>query len=622
MDNLSEGAFVSLIRDNVGAVTDSTFVTDPMSITLSGRRFPDSMEVDADAATIRDITPEQQRDILIANTSRAQLLSWVNSEVVGLEILDSWTLSDTLFRRSSIYTDAADSQANDAVEKGLDTAGDVTASDEELTAAFAPMIGEENAAQLVANRDFTISVINQTDDQTGNNRWVQQAQEDIRAAFASTPADRLNEDQVRDDVIDDIAAGIAGELSAEIPQSAADEIGAEFAPAIVRETFDNFDDNEIEDLFTLLIKPPLAIAIEQGTYTDARLEFRSWLNQSFLTARGRNSIPAQASLRTAILGSVWVMIITMLTAFPLGVGAAIYLEEYANDNWLNRIIETNIRNLAGVPSIIYGILGLAIFVRALAPITSGQVFGFGGGTGGSIAATLITAIVIGALVTGGLLFSFSRQDAETRKSLSAEDRQKVEAEFRNRALTLAPVLFLVSFPLIFVITAIVLNTFGSGDGTGETLNGRTVLSAGLTLALLILPVIIINSQEAVRSVSSAIREASYGLGATKWQTIWRQILPIAVPGILTGSILAFSRAVGETAPLIVVGAATAINADPTNPFMVFTVIPIQIYDWTSRPQDQFRDIAAAAIIVLLFLLITLNTTAIILRNRFQKRLAG
>ncbi|MEM6530594.1 MAG: ABC transporter permease subunit, partial [Chloroflexota bacterium] len=174
----------------------------------------------------------------------------------------------------------------------------------------------------------------------------------------------------------------------------------------------------------------------------------------------------------------------------------------------------------------------------------------------------------------------------------------------------------------FVLLSIVFSALGGDSVTGETLNGRTVLSAGLTLALLILPVIIINSQEAIRAVSSSIREASYGLGATKWQTIWRQILPVAVPGILTGSILAFSRAVGETAPLIVVGAATAINADPTNPFMVFTVIPIQIYDWTSRPQDQFRDIAAAAIIVLLFLLITLNTTAIILRNRFQKRIAG
>jgi phosphate transport system permease protein len=231
------------------------------------------------------------------------------------------------------------------------------------------------------------------------------------------------------------------------------------------------------------------------------------------------------------MGSVWVMIITMLTAFPLGVGAAIYLEEYAEDNWLNNIIETNIRNLAGVPSIIYGMLGLAIFVRALSPITSGAAFGL-----------------------------------------------------------------------------------------QETNTGRTIMSAGLTLALLILPVIIINSQEAIRAVSSAIRQGSYGLGATKWQTIWRQILPTAIPGILTGTILSFSRAVGETAPLIVVGAATAINSDPTNPFKAFTVIPIQIYDWTSRPQDQFRDIAAAAIIVLLVLLITLNTTAILLRNRFSKRL--
>jgi len=150
-------------------------------------------------------------------------------------------------------------------------------------------------------------------------------------------------------------------------------------------------------------------------------------------------------------------------------------------------------------------------------------------------------------------------------------------------------------------------------------NGRTLISAGLTLVLLILPIIIINAQEAIRAVPYTIREASYGLGATRWQTIWRQVLPAALPGIMTGTILSVSRAVGETAPLIVVGAATFLLTDPTSPFSQFTAMPIQIFQWTARPQGQFADIAAAAIIVLLALMLALNATAIVLRNRYSIR---
>lgn len=258
------------------------------------------------------------------------------------------------------------------------------------------------------------------------------------------------------------------------------------------------------------------------------IRFYSWLNSDFMTSP-MSSTPSLAGIRSAFLGSMFMMILVVLIALPIGVGASIYLEEYASDNFLNRIIETNIRNLAGVPSIIYGMLGLAVFVRALEPITSGAAFG----------------------VVGG--------------------------------------------------------------------NGRTLLAASFTLALLILPIIIINAQEALRAVPYTIREASYGLGATRWQTIWKQVLPAAVPGIMTGTILAISRAVGETAPLIVVGAATFLLTDPTSPFSKFTALPIQIYQWTSRPQDQFRDIAAAAIIVLLALMLTLNAVAIVLRNRFSIR---
>ena len=266
-------------------------------------------------------------------------------------------------------------------------------------------------------------------------------------------------------------------------------------------------------------------------FPSTELQFRAWINQDFLTSP-QSSIPLVAGVRTALLGSLWTILITILVAFPVGIGAAIYLEEYARDNWLNRLFQTNINNLAGVPSIIYGMLGLAIFVRTLQSITSGAAFG---------------------LV----------------------------------------------------------------DPT--TSNGRTILSAGLTLALLVLPLIIINAQEAIRAVPRSLREASYGLGGTKWQTVWYHVLPSAIPGILTGTILAISRAIGETAPLVVIGAATYITFDPDGPFSKFTTLPIQIYQWTSRPQAEYRHIAAAAILVLLGMLLSLNTIAIFLRNRFSSR---
>jgi phosphate transport system permease protein len=161
--------------------------------------------------------------------------------------------------------------------------------------------------------------------------------------------------------------------------------------------------------------------------------------------------------------------------------------------------------------------------------------------------------------------------------------------------------------------------FSGADGTA---NGRTVISAAATMALLVLPVIIISSQEAIRAVPNSLRQASYGLGATRWQTVWRIVLPNALPGILTGTILAVSRAIGETAPLIVVGASTFIVSDPSGPFSKFTVLPIQIYNWTSRPQDEFRAIAAAAIIVLLVMLLSINAVAIIMRNYLRQRRVG
>lgn len=290
----------------------------------------------------------------------------------------------------------------------------------------------------------------------------------------------------------------------------------------------------IRESWTLFDSLTKSAAISQKIaekYPEAKMEFRSWVNPMFL----RNSVSSDATtagLRTALIGTLLVILVTSLFAFPLGIGTAIYLEEYATDTWLNRLIETNIRNLAGVPSIIYGMLGLTVFVRLLAPLTSGAIFGV--------------------------------QDTD----------------------------------------------------------GRTILSAGLTLGLVILPVVIISAQEAIRAVPPSVREASYGLGATKWQTIARTVMPASIPGILTGIILSLSRAIGETAPLIVVGASTFITVDPNSPFSKFTVVPIQIFQWTSKPQQEFRNTAAAAIVVLMVVLMLLNSVAIILRNRYTRKLTA
>jgi phosphate transport system permease protein len=239
------------------------------------------------------------------------------------------------------------------------------------------------------------------------------------------------------------------------------------------------------------------------------------LDVAFLSSFA-SRFPERAGVRAALAGSIWLLALTALIAFPVSVAAAIYLEEYAEKGWLNKAIQTNIANLAGVPSIVYGILGLALFVRAL---------GF----------------------------------------------------------------------------------------------DRSVLSGALTLSLLVMPVIIMASQEAIRAVPPTIREAAYGLGATRWQVVSLQVLPMALPGIMTGTILALSRAIGETAPLILVGAVGFVAFTPSGVMDEFTVLPLQIYSWISRPQDEFRELAAAGIIVLLLLLLSMNAAAIVLRNRAQVR---
>ena len=265
------------------------------------------------------------------------------------------------------------------------------------------------------------------------------------------------------------------------------------------------------------------------TFDQVQFPWRAWFSWKFITSP-QSSTPEIAGIRTAILGSLWLVIITVAFAVPVGVGAAIYLEEFARPNRINDFIQTNINNLAGVPSIIYGMLGLAIFVRIFEPITSGSLFG-----------------------------------------------------------DYAP-------------------------------NGRTVLSAGLTLGALTLPVVIISSQEAIRAVPNSLRQAGLGLGATKWQTVRSHVLPNALPGMLTGTILAVARAIGETAPLILVGAAGFITVSPSGPFSQFTALPIQIFQWTALPQEEWRHLAAAASLALLILLLILNAGAVLLRNRYSRRM--
>ncbi|HOJ98267.1 MAG TPA: phosphate ABC transporter permease PstA [Termitinemataceae bacterium] len=270
---------------------------------------------------------------------------------------------------------------------------------------------------------------------------------------------------------------------------------------------------------------------QENNFPQGRLVFRSWINWNFVVS-SQEALAIHSGIRGALIGSFLTILIAILIAFPIGIGAAIYLEEYATDTALNRFIQLNIYNLAGVPSIIYGMLGLAVFVRYLEPVTSGALFG--------------------------------------------------------------------------VLT----------DNT--VANGRTILSAGLTLGILILPTIIINAQEAFKAVPNSLRHSSLSVGATTWQTIWHHVLPVSIDRILTGTVLAISRAIGETAPLVVVGASAFLTQDPSGIFSKFTTLPIVIYQWTSRPQIEWKNAAAAAIIVLLILLLSLNATAIILRNKYRK----
>ena len=279
-----------------------------------------------------------------------------------------------------------------------------------------------------------------------------------------------------------------------------------------------------------------------AVFREGRLaELPNLLRWSFFTEYASRR-PERAGIRAPLLGSVWVCVTCMACSLPLGVLTAVYLEEFAAKSRLHRFVEVNVRNLAGVPSIVYGIIGLTAFSR---------MFGLVGHADGS-------PIVIG--------------DPDAALGLR----------------------------LPF---------------------GQSVLAGGLTLMLVILPIIIISSQEALRAVPKGLRQSSLALGATVWQTTWKVTLPGALPGILTGAILALSRAIGEAAPLLVLGIPLFIASTPEGPMSNFTVLPFQIFSWAGRPQAAFHDLAATAIIVLLAVLLTFNALAIYLRTRLQKPLS-
>ena len=345
------------------------------------------------------------------------------------------------------------------------------------------------------------------------------------ATFTTKPLADLTQQDLLDILKANLSSGAYTKLENEKPMVTRSQTNLY---SLFMERLVQFDTKQTWSMTDSLLRGAEIRAEVAQTYPGAKLEFRSWLTPQFLVSP-MSSRAEFAGVRTAVLGSLWLVGIALLFALPIGTGAAVYLQEYASKNWLTKIIQTNINNLAGVPSIVYGMLGLAIFVRVLEPFTSGSLFG----------------------VTDS--------------------------------------------------------------------NGRTILSAGLTMGVLVLPLIIINAQEAIKSVPDSLRQAAYGVGATRWQAVWHHVLPNALPGILTGTILALSRALGETAPLIVVGASTFISVDPSGPFSKFTALPIQIYQWTTRAQSEFHAIAAGSIIVLLALLLTLNSTAILLRNRFQRK---
>jgi len=688
-DNLGNRLLV-LLRDDLSAVDPALFQDTVLTRLIPNGEYPDGYA----NVTIREIREEDNAfdiiaEIMALNLSNAQLLQLVESEVVKTQVIGSWTLFDTIFNF------------------------ELPAEQQERLDSLPTLIEEKQSEFVAVMGDPESGVDGQLQDSIALRQQYVTAGDDAQVSEV-------------DVIINDLR-----DQGAVLEQEVADLA------------------DEFEDLF----RSSILSEVQYGTFRDPNegvlepfpdaqiTRYHSWLDSTFLQTP-MSSVPANAGIRTAIFGSILMMINVVIIALPIGVGAALYLNEYAEDNFVNRIIETNVRNLAGVPSIIYGMLGLAIFVRILGAFTSGIAFGIGAEVPQYFAIAQDMSDTIGVqvefvqvessdeiMVDTQDVASVSGNEAITQDEAQAvvntflyygtpsltnfgnlEDDVLANSLATDLSLELEPIEFpddLGEAELAYLMAQIaetnddvdltVLNTDSydalastfrvtsatlqgfvnnpdtilvdeliipdnaqeqlepylvliqeatieadripiarfivtSGDISSTefnlllnqlqnvnsfVINGRTIVSAAATLALLILPIIIINAQEALRSVPYTIREASYGLGATKWQTIWRQVLPAALPGILTGTILSISRAVGETAPLIVVGASTFILTDPNGPFSKFTVLPIQVYQWTARPQEQFGDIAAAAIIVLLTIMLSLNAIAIFLRNRYS-----
>lgn len=310
-------------------------------------------------------------------------------------------------------------------------------------------------------------------------------------------------------------------MSDPIRQSGRAQIGIAGARGVTEQVLSEQPRKDVirNSVFGVLLFAAIAIALAGlGLLIgDALIDGHSRLNLDLIT-QPSSSLPLEAGLRSALIGTLWIMAFVIIFIIPIGVGSAVFLEEYASkESRIGRTIEINIQNLAAVPSIIYGLLGLAFVFRG--PLSLGNV----------------------------------------------------------------------------------------------------VLTASITLTLLVLPIVILVAREAIRAVPPSIREGSLALGATQWQTIRRQVLPAAIPGIATGVILAISRAIGETAPLIPLGAATFITFDPSGPMSGYTALPLQVFNWVKQPSDDFRVLAAAGIIVMLVLLIAMNSVAIWLRNRYEQR---
>jgi ABC-type phosphate transport system permease subunit len=537
-----------LVRDRLSTVDSSVFTTTPLNVLAPSAMYPEGY---ADS-TVNEISDLENGNELLAefmalNLSDADMRNIVLEEVAELQTLQAWGLADSTFnwapseaqqnRASEIVTEL---EANEAQQ------ADLTAQLEDLEA----QVSDLRAAGTEENR-AGIDTIN------AEISEVRTALTDIRDQFT----------ELRDELEDLVSANITTDVQAEYC------------------TGEYRDPEELsrEEIMEIMNTP-----FEEAGCNTQLIRYQSWLDADFLRTP-MSSVPAQAGIRTAILGSMLMMVIVIVVSLPIGVGTAIYLEEYASQNFISRLIETNVRTLAGVPSIIYGLLGLAIFVRLLAPVTSGIVFGVnvetrtadqaitaiedgigmndlyevtdegeyaGINEDGTLSPELSqnllnTYLRLGNAGLSNLYGSISTEVAESsiRRALGIEGEVTGDAE---ETITLGDDSTITVQQYNLLVRS--LEQFSS-----FTVNGRTILSASLTLALLILPIVIINAQEALRAVPFAVREASYGLGATKLETTIKVVLPAALSGILAAFIVAISRAVGET--MIV---AIAAGAGPQN----------------------------------------------------------